>query len=105
MERKIDSKLEKLESKAMKLKKKMTLLRSSDSEGANPSGMNAFDFPIAKKEHQHSKLMFDAVTAGKPCSTTTVPHMSGGETYKQQWEVINTGEMPWTSKARLQSLI
>lgn len=89
LERKLDSKLEKLESKTMKLKKKMSLLRSSDSEGANPTGKNAFRLPL-----------FDAATAGQQCSNAAVPHMSGGETYEQQWEVINTGEVGWTSKVR-----
>lgn len=91
LERKLDSKLEKMESKAMKLKKK--------SEGANPTGKNAFRLPIA------AKTLFDGATAGQQCSNTTVPHMSGGETYEQQWEVINTGKVSWTSKVRDSSLI
>lgn len=27
---------------------------------------------------------------------TNIPHMVGGETYMQRWEVVNTGKLPWT---------
>lgn len=92
-EAKIERKLEKLDNKTTKLKKKMSLLRSSDSEGTSK---NTFDLSVALKENE----VFDAAPTGKQCSNLTVPHMSGGESYQQQWEVVNVGEASWTSKVR-----
>lgn len=37
---------------------------------------------------------------GKPVRDVLhiVPHMVGGETYLQQWEVVNTGNVVWDSE-------
>lgn len=91
MERKLDNKLEKLEHKTLKIKeKKMALLRSSDSDVGHSSRKSR---PIGVPANEAEFLM-DATVLGQRHST--IPHMSGGETYKQEWEVVNSGELSWT---------
>lgn len=44
-------------------------------------------------------MHFDAKPAKN--AVTIVPHMVGGETYMQQWEVCNIGDVRWDSDVSL----
>lgn len=89
MERKLESKLEKLEHKTMKIKaKKMALRGSSDSDVGRSSSKNdtANDAPSEGKYDVSS------------CKKGSTPHMIGGESYYQTWEITNTGTLRWTEE-------
>ncbi|XP_060535950.1 uncharacterized protein LOC132707925 [Cylas formicarius] len=92
---KLDNKLEKLERKATKYKEKRFALfsaaKSSDSEAGHSSS----------RSRSHEKE--DSRMGAQPVNVQeVVPHMLGGEVYLHKWEVINTGEIAWSSKTYLQ---
>lgn len=96
LERKLDCKLEKLEQKTMRVKeKKMALVCSNDADMNRSSNKSRpIGMPLSDTE-----FFMDASAVGN--HESTIPHMSGGETYQQEWEVVNTGEMPWTESTEL----
>nr|CAH7758211.1 unnamed protein product [Callosobruchus chinensis] len=97
LEGKMERKLKKLEHEAKKHESKMAkLLKSSDSDvGGQSSGGHS----RGKRDDDDSAvLQMDAA----PVETqTSIPHMLGGEIYKHQWKVKNTGKLCWTSKTVL----
>lgn len=98
MERKLESKLEKLEHKTMKIKaKKMALRGSSDSDVGRSSGKNdTFTYlpPTTNDMSMNASLL----------KKEPIPHMAGGESYCKTWEVMNSGTLPWTSSVRLSNV-
>lgn len=90
LEKKLDCKLEKLEQKTLKIKEKKSALKDGDyllSTFCNQK----IGVPITYKE----LLMNASVSTGK--QVVTIRNMSGGETYKQEWPVVNTGSIAWDS--------
>lgn len=75
----------------MKIKeKKLALMRSNDEENRSGSSKSRpIGLPLSDAE-----LFMDASSVGQ--HELAIPHMSGGETYQQEWQVINTGDLPWT---------
>lgn len=96
LEGKLERKLEKLEHKTKKIKeKKLALLtKSSDSE-AGQSSSRSHSYHHCEKEDDLLQMDASPVNA-----QSVVPHMLGGEIYLHQWEVMNTGKLPWTSKVK-----
>ncbi|XP_018571385.1 uncharacterized protein LOC108911046 isoform X2 [Anoplophora glabripennis] len=97
LEGKLERKLEKLEHKTKKIKeKKLALLTKSSDSDAGQSSSRSHSYRRVEKEDD--LLQMDAA----PVNTqSAVPHMLGGEVYLHQWEVMNTGKLPWTSKTSL----
>lgn len=94
MERKLDFKLEKLEQKTLKIKeKKLSLMRPNDGDNRS-SKSRPIGLPLSDTE-----LLMDASAVGQ--QESTIPHMFGGETYQQEWEIINTGDMQWNENTEL----
>lgn len=86
LERRLDSKLEKLEQKSKKIReKKLALVDCTEDEA------------ISMKGFVNDSLKMGA----RSCKESKILHMSGGETYCHQWTVMNTGTLPWTSKVCL----
>ncbi|GJQ84231.1 hypothetical protein Trydic_g2899 [Trypoxylus dichotomus] len=95
MERKLESKLEKLEHKTLKIKaKKMALRGSSDSDVGRSSGKNDTATYLPPNS---SDMSMNASVLKREFA----PHMIGGESYCQTWEVGNSGSLPWTSDTEL----
>ncbi|KAJ8953179.1 hypothetical protein NQ318_003215 [Aromia moschata] len=97
IEGKLERKLEKLEHKTKKIKeKKLALLTKSSDSDAGQSSSRSHSYRHCAKQDDLQK--YDAV----PVNTQkVVPHMLGGEVYLHQWEVMNTGKLPWTSETTL----
>lgn len=70
----------------------MALGRSSDSDAGRIANCPA-EIPLSDDDLQ---LHATAISQ----HDATIPHMMGGETYMQQWEVTNSGKVPWTSEVR-----
>ncbi|KRT84309.1 hypothetical protein AMK59_798, partial [Oryctes borbonicus] len=88
MERKLESKLEKLEHKTMKIKaKKMALRGSSDSDVGRSSSKNDATTYLPPN---NSDMSMNASVLKRELA----PHMIGGESYCQTWEISNSGSLP-----------
>ncbi|KAL3275286.1 hypothetical protein HHI36_020054 [Cryptolaemus montrouzieri] len=96
LEKKVETKLEKLESKSKKLKeKKMSLLtKSSDSDAGHSSSKSNSETILNVDMGQMN-------AAPVRHQQSVIPHMMGGEVYLHSWEVINNGLLPWTSETEL----
>lgn len=91
---KLENKLEKLERKTLKVKeKRLALARSSDSDVGHTGSKSR---PITACVTDTDLNMMDAAPINQ--HNMSIPHMMGGETYMQRWEVVNTGKLPWTSE-------
>lgn len=102
-EKKLDAKLEKLESKTKKIMEKKSLL--GDGQLCNVLG--------SRDVKRRVRMM--VATANAPLTTPTeqvmdalpvdeynyVPHVMKGEIVNQVWKVINSGHMPWTEDTEL----
>ncbi|KAK9871498.1 hypothetical protein WA026_012869 [Henosepilachna vigintioctopunctata] len=96
LEKKVDTKLEKLENKSKKLKeKKLALLtKSSDSDAGHSSSKSNSDTLLGVDMNQMN-------AAPVRYQQSVIPHMVGGEVYLHTWDVINNGSLPWTSDTEL----
>lgn len=116
LQNKLESKLEKIERKTLKLKEKslavaaryfniihkyniimliffILKIRSSDSDAGRSCGTSK-SRPIGI-QLEEMEMRFDAKPAKN--AVTVIPHMVGGETCMQQWEVCNIGDVRWDS--------
>ncbi|XP_044758067.1 uncharacterized protein LOC123316139 [Coccinella septempunctata] len=96
LEKKLESKMEKLVNKSKKLKeKKMSLItKSSDSDaGHSSSKSNSEAIPNVDISTMNA--------APVRSEETSIPHFMGGEVYRHCWKVINNGLVPWTEDTEL----
>lgn len=93
LERKLETKLEKLEHKTLKIKaKKLALGRAGDADALRShSKSRSIGIPLIDED-----FLMDARPVNQMDSS--IPHMIGGETYRQSWEVLNSGQVPWTTE-------
>uniref|UniRef100_A0A1Y1KUH5 UBA domain-containing protein n=1 Tax=Photinus pyralis TaxID=7054 RepID=A0A1Y1KUH5_PHOPY len=92
LEKKIDSKLDKLEQKTMKIKeKKMALLQNCNQV--------AWQVVPSFADPDDIDRLVNVTIVGK--HEISVQHMWGGEVYQQEWEIINSGEVEWDSDTEL----
>lgn len=101
-EKKLDAKLEKLESKTKKImeKKSHGLFHQMYQPRWQPTNMkreerlmflgNASNTASSSKE-----VVMDALPADEYSFT---PHVSKGEIVTQSWKVVNNGHLPWTDE-------
>lgn len=83
-----------MEHKTLKVKeKRLPLGRSSDSD---PDRIAPCPVEVPSVDDD---LQLHATAISQ--HDGTIPHMMGGETYMQQWEVTNSGKVPWTSEVRI----
>lgn len=97
-EKKLDAKLEKLESKTKKIMEKKTSLLFGDS--ANKPGNQD---PSSKHNSRvQPSAPVDTIMDALPVEEYTyTPHVSKGEIVTQTWNVMNNGNLPWTDETEL----
>ncbi|KAF2902828.1 hypothetical protein ILUMI_03364 [Ignelater luminosus] len=81
----------------MKIKeKKLALMRSNDEDNrsSGSSKSRPIGLPLSDTE-----LLMDASPMGQ--HELVIPHMAGGETYQQEWHIVNTGDLQWTENTEL----
>ncbi|XP_018320895.1 uncharacterized protein LOC108734015 [Agrilus planipennis] len=103
-EQKLDQKLAKLENKTLKIKAKKAMLQmklgaeSSRSSKHHHHYHNSNQQPTDTFAAEIENLM-GAIPIRQ--RETTVPRMLGGQVLEHEWEVMNTGQLPWTAETEL----
>lgn len=95
-EKKLDAKLEKLESKTKKIMEKKSFLLFGD---ANKTGQ---DSKRNARSQANPSAPPDSIMDALPVDEYTfTPHVLKGEIVTQFWKVMNNGNLPWTDETEL----